>query len=154
MIPIVLLLISPVIILVSAYVKVLYEWRRKVNVIDASNYKEVERRKSKGASTTAAVAADTVKAIAQAPGPMPWPVLGNLNLLAKHENPFQAFTELSDKYGDVYSLTLGTTRCIVLNNLEMIQDVLIRNGKYFGDRPDFERFHQLFGGDRNNCKLP
>lgn len=150
------MLIVPVVMtMVLAYVKVLYEWFRKVSVIDASNYQEslnYASRKLKSSERAALFSKEEVKEFPQAPGPMPWPIIGNLPLLASHPSPFQAFTELSKQYGDAYSLTLGTQRCLVLNNLELIQEVLSRNGKYFGDRPNFTRFHQLFGGDRNNCK--
>lgn len=88
----------------------------------------------------------------QAPGPIPWPIIGNLVQLGQYDIPFQGFTEMAKKFGDVYSLTLGTTRCLIVNNLDLIREVLNQNGKYFGGRPDFLRFHKLFGGDRNNCK--
>ncbi|XP_028169064.1 cytochrome P450 307a1 [Ostrinia nubilalis] len=88
--------------------------------------------------------------IKTAPGPTPLPIIGNLYNLGTHESPFQAFTELSKKYGDIFSLTLGNTPCVVVNNLELIREVLNQNGKFFGGRPDFIRFHKLFAGDRNN----
>lgn len=88
----------------------------------------------------------------QAPGPVPLPVFGSLHLLGKRESPFQSFTDLSKTYGDIYSLTLGTTPCLVVNNLELIKEVLNQNGKSFGGRPDFIRFHKLFDDDRNNCE--
>ncbi|XP_017782270.1 PREDICTED: cytochrome P450 307a1-like [Nicrophorus vespilloides] len=84
------------------------------------------------------------------PGPKPWPVIGSLHLLGEHETPFQAFTSLSKVYGDVFSITLGTSKCVVVNNFNLIKEVLITKGADFGGRPDFIRFHKLFGGDRNN----
>lgn len=93
-----------------------------------------------------------VEVLRKAPGPAPLPVIGNLHLLGKHESPFQAFTELAKSYGDIFSLKLGTSECVVVNNLELIREVLNQNGKFFGGRPNFLRFHQLFAGDRNNCK--
>lgn len=62
------------------------------------------------------------------------------------------FSELAKKFGDIYTLTFGSTKCLVVNNLELIREVLNQNGKFFGGRPDFLRFHKLFGGDRSNCK--
>lgn len=88
----------------------------------------------------------------EAPGPTPLPIIGNLHLLGKHESPFQSFTDLAKEYGDIFSLKMGTTKCLVVNNLDLIREVLNQNGKFFGGRPDFIRFHQLFAGDRNNCK--
>lgn len=88
----------------------------------------------------------------QPPGPTPWPLLGNLVQLGRYEVPFVGMTALARQYGDCYSLTLGATRCLVVNNLELIREVLNQNGKFFGGRPDFLRFHTLFGGDRANCE--
>lgn len=81
---------------------------------------------------------EKVEVLPQPPGPIPWPILGNLALLGQFEVPFEGFSALSKIYGDVYSLTLGTTRCVVVNNLNIIKEVLNQNGKYFGGRPNFE----------------
>ncbi|XP_044765927.1 cytochrome P450 307a1 [Coccinella septempunctata] len=90
------------------------------------------------------------KKTSTAPGPRPWPIVGSIHLLGQHETPFQAFTELSKIYGDIFSINLGTVPCVVVNNLQLIKEVLVAKGADFGGRPDFMRFHKLFGGDRNN----
>lgn len=150
MIPILLLVCAPVALLLASYLKVLYEYSRKVDRDQVRNYVEsLSLYKSKKSGAGPVIA----KKVPQAPGPVPWPILGNLSLLAKYDNPFVAFTDLSEKFGDAFTLTLGSTRCIVLNSVELITEALSRNGKYFGDRPDFIRFHRLFGGDRNNCEF-
>lgn len=87
------------------------------------------------------------------PGPKPWPLIGSLHLLGQHTTPFQAFTALSRIYGDIFSINLGSMPCVVVNNFALIKEVLITKGADFGGRPDFIRFHKLFGGDRNNCKF-
>jgi cytochrome P450 family 307 subfamily A len=86
------------------------------------------------------------------PGPKPWPILGSLHLLGKSSSPFIAFTELAKLYGEIYSITLGSTPCIVVNSFPLFKEILIAKGSHFGNRPNFIRFHKLFGGDRNNCK--
>lgn len=86
------------------------------------------------------------------PGPKPWPIIGSMHLLAEYETPFQAFTVLSRIYGDVFKIDIGSSPCVVVNSLKLIKEVLIKKGSDFGGRPDFVRFHKLFGGDRNNCK--
>ena len=88
------------------------------------------------------------------PGPIAWPVIGSLHLIAKYEVPFEAFTALSNIYGDIFSITLGTTPCVVVNSFPLIKEVLITKGPHFGGRPNFIRYDILFGGDRDNCKLP
>ncbi|XP_057672580.1 cytochrome P450 307a1-like [Diorhabda carinulata] len=84
------------------------------------------------------------------PGPKPWPLIGSLHLVGQHRTPFEAFTALSKIYGDIYSIHLGSTPCVVVNNFDLIKEVLISKGGDFDARPDFIRFHKLFGGDRNN----
>lgn len=86
------------------------------------------------------------------PGPKAWPVIGSLHLLAKYEVPFEGFTQLSRIYGDLFSITLGSTPCVVVNSFPLIKEVLITKGPHFGGRPNFIRYDILFGGDRDNCK--
>lgn len=87
-----------------------------------------------------------------APGPTAWPVIGSLHLLAKYEVPFEGFSQLSRIYGDMFSITLGSTPCVVVNSFPLIKEVLITKGPHFGGRPNFIRYDILFGGDRDNCK--
>lgn len=139
-----ILMISAVALSSFTYLKVLYQAKRKIKIatietIRAANGPEIHKT--------------VMKEYPQAPGPrFIWPILGNLAELGKYEAPSIALTELAKIYGDIYSITLGSTRCLVVNNLELIREVLNQNGKSFGARPDFIRFHKLFGGDRKNCK--
>ncbi|XP_037813198.1 cytochrome P450 307a1-like [Lucilia sericata] len=138
------------IICLYGYLKVVYECVRKVrikNTENLSNKKTASVNKCVEEKNAAKINVNEYK---QAPGPLPWPILGNLALLGRYDVPFQGFTELAKQFGNVYSLTLGTTRCLIVNNLDLIREVLNQNGKYFGGRPDFLRFHVLFGGNRNN----
>ncbi|EDW81210.1 uncharacterized protein Dwil_GK19177 [Drosophila willistoni] len=118
-----------------SYVLIMIKTKRKASVLQGGHLSSEKR----------------VCKFKQAPGPKPWPIIGNLDILGQFKhNPFEGFGELTKKYGDIYSLTLGHTRCLVVNNLELIREVLNQNGKFFGGRPDFLRYHKLFGGDRNN----
>lgn len=113
------------ILMLIIYFKLIYKCKRGVEII-VDKLKKNDILKSE------------VKMLPQPPGPIPWPVLGNLALLGQYAVPFEGFTALSKIYGDVYSLTLGTTRCVVVNSLEIIKEVLNENGKYFGGRPNFD----------------
>ncbi|KAH8379165.1 hypothetical protein KR009_003335 [Drosophila setifemur] len=118
----------------SSYIFIIIKSKRKAFVPTGNFYQGKEIRK-----------------FAQAPGPQPWPIIGNLDLLGRFKcNPFEGFGTLTKRYGDIYSLTLGHTRCLVVNNIDLIKEVLNKNGKHLGGRPDFIRYHKLFGGDRNN----
>ncbi|XP_043267762.1 cytochrome P450 307a1-like [Venturia canescens] len=83
-------------------------------------------------------------------GPTPLPLIGSLHLLRGPAGPFDAFTRLSHQYGDIYEIQLGVAKCVVVSSYNLLKEVLITKGSQFGGRPDFLRFHQLFGGDRNN----
>ncbi|XP_058063721.1 cytochrome P450 307a1-like [Anopheles bellator] len=151
-----ILAVLTIILSVVCYFKILYEWHRKVRIQTVRP--SATRLPSKLTTELAhhhhqrqiATQSTELLTFPQAPGPMPWPILGSLAILGQYEVPFEGFTALAKKYGDLYSITLGTTRCLVVNNLDLIREVLNQNGRYFGGRPDFLRFHKLFGGDRNN----
>lgn len=112
------------VLLLLVYLKLIYKYKRGVKI-------SVDVIKNSGDKAK-------INVLPQPPGPFPWPILGNLALLGQYANPFEAFSAISKIYGNVYSLTLGTTRCVVLNDLEIIKEVLNENGKYFGGRPNFE----------------
>lgn len=104
------------------------------------------------AATSGTSAGVVAKPWSPPPGPVGWPVIGSLHLLGQYEVPFEAFCELSKIYGDIFSITLGSTPCVVVNSFKLIKEVLITKGPHFGGRPNFIRYDILFGGDRDNCK--
>lgn len=87
------------------------------------------------------------------PTPMSLPIIGHLHLLGGYEVPYQAFTDLGKKYGDIVKLKLGNVNSVVVNGQDNIREVLGSKNSYFDGRPNFERYAQLFGGSRSNCKL-
>ncbi|XP_077302978.1 spook isoform X2 [Arctopsyche grandis] len=93
---------------------------------------------------------DTGSNIVLAPGPKPFPIIGSAHLLSGSESPFVKMTELSNIYGDILSITIGATKCVVVSSVETIRSVLLQNGKYFDGRPNFMRFHKLFADNRQN----
>lgn len=128
-----------------SYLKILYQAKRKIKIVTIESVKAPKGQK---------LEKTIIKEYAQAPGPRYiWPILGNLVEMGKYSAPSIAFTELSKIYGDIYSMTLGSASCVVVNSLDLIREILNEHGKSFGARPDFIRFHMLFGGDRRNCKF-
>lgn len=89
----------------------------------------------------------------RAQGPKRKFFIGNLDELGGFETPFQAFGNLAKKYGDIFSLQMGNVPAIVVNGYENIKEVLLTKSDKFDGRPNFQRFVQLFGGDKNNCKF-
>ncbi|XP_037092144.1 cytochrome P450 307a1-like [Pollicipes pollicipes] len=84
--------------------------------------------------------------------PRPWglPVIGNMVQLGLKTNPYECMTDLSRRFGAVYGLRLGGTEAVVVNDMASIREVLVTKGDHFDGRPNFLRYHQLFGGDRDN----
>lgn len=88
-------------------------------------------------------------------GPTPWPILGSLHMLGNRDIPFSGLTQIRETFGDIFSLKLGETECVVVNSVEMRDEVLNANqkGDDFDARPNFERIQRLFGGNKDNGKL-
>ncbi|XP_065666681.1 steroid 17-alpha-hydroxylase/17,20 lyase [Hydra vulgaris] len=81
------------------------------------------------------------------PGPFPLPVIGNYNLLAN--DPVKALCDLETIYGDVFSLSLGNVRVVVVSGHESIYNVLVGDGSNFSGRPR-EYSSLLFTGGFEN----
>lgn len=88
----------------------------------------------------------------EAPGPKPKFIVGNLDALNGYEIPYQAFSVLAKKYGNIIKLQLGSVPSIVINGVENIKEVLVNKGTHFDSRPNFRRYHLLFSGNKENCK--
>nr|XP_034180823.1 cytochrome P450 307a1-like [Osmia lignaria] len=85
------------------------------------------------------------------PGPKPWPILGSLHILGRYNVPYKAFGDLVKEYDcEVIKLRMGSVPCVVVNGLENIKEVLITKGHHFDSRPNFDRYHLLFGGNKEN----
>ena len=67
------------------------------------------------------------------PGPFPLPVVGNLHLLGRQAP--MIFKDLSKEYGDVFGISLGSKRVVVINAIEPARDSLIQKGADFAGRP-------------------
>ncbi|ESO95073.1 hypothetical protein LOTGIDRAFT_232181 [Lottia gigantea] len=78
------------------------------------------------------------------PGPISWPVIGNLHQLGK--KPHVKLTEFRKTYGDVYTIRMGSRQTIVLNGLQTIKSAMIKQAEDFAGRPDFYSFKFIGNG--------
>ncbi|XP_049369144.1 trimethyltridecatetraene synthase-like [Solanum verrucosum] len=67
------------------------------------------------------------------PGPKPWPIIGNLNLLGSL--PHVSFHHLSQKYGDLMLLKFGSKPVLVASSPEMAKEILKTHDAIFASRP-------------------
>ena len=80
------------------------------------------------------------------------PVFGHMYSLIKHANhPWQGFDLLRKKYGDIVYLRLGDYNFLLVSSVKYIKEVLITKGDLFANRPHFERYKSVFGGDQENA---
>ncbi|XP_007937774.2 cytochrome P450 1A4-like [Orycteropus afer afer] len=78
------------------------------------------------------------------PGPWSFPIIGNLLQLGDH--PYLTFMEMRKKYGDVFLIKLGMVPVVVVNGMEMVKQVLLKDGEHFAGRPNMHTFSVLAEG--------
>ena len=62
-------------------------------------------------------------------GPMPWPIVGSTFTLAKL--PEQELLNMRKRYGDVFTVFIGTRPCIVINGVDNIKEAFLKNSITF-----------------------
>ncbi|PWA97118.1 flavonoid 3'-monooxygenase [Artemisia annua] len=67
------------------------------------------------------------------PGPKPWPIIGNLNLMGTL--PHRSVRELSKQYGPIMHLKFGSKSVVVGSSVEMAKVFLKTMGANFACRP-------------------
>ena len=65
-------------------------------------------------------------------GPTPWPIVGSTFTLTKL--PEQELMDMRKRYGDVFTVFIGTRPCIVINGVDNVKEALLKNSVTFGGR--------------------
>ncbi|KAG5547039.1 hypothetical protein RHGRI_012914 [Rhododendron griersonianum] len=68
------------------------------------------------------------------PGPKPWPIIGNLNLIGPL--PHQSLHKLSQKYGHLMQLKFGSYPVLIASSSEMAKQFLKTYDQVFATRPE------------------
>ena len=67
------------------------------------------------------------------PGPTPLPIIGNIFNLGKH--PHLNLTDLTQKYGKVFQMFLGSQRTVVVSDISVAKRALLQKVNDFAGRP-------------------
>ncbi|XP_064359164.1 cytochrome P450 2C11-like [Dromaius novaehollandiae] len=79
------------------------------------------------------------------PGPLALPVIGNL-LQLRAADTCEAFRKLSEKYGPVFMLRLGSEPTVVLFGYDVVREVLVSRSEEFTDRGRFPSSEKIGKG--------
>jgi cytochrome P450 len=61
-------------------------------------------------------------------------------------NPHLSLTKLSERYGDIFTITFGSYNSIVLNSIESVRETLVKRSRVYGGRPQLYSFTEVRGG--------
>ena len=67
------------------------------------------------------------------------------------DNPWRGFDSIRKRYGDIVYLRLGDYDFLLISSMKYIKEVLISKSELFLNRPRFERYKCIFGGDQGNA---
>ena len=71
-------------------------------------------------------------------GPAPWPVVGNIPLIAKQPLKLHLLLDkLYKQYGGIFTLWFGPFPSIVISDIELIKKALVEQADVFSDRPSW-----------------
>ncbi|OWF47676.1 Cytochrome P450 2J6 [Mizuhopecten yessoensis] len=68
------------------------------------------------------------------PGPRGLPLFGSIGLM-KTGKPTEIFRKLRRKYGDVFSIKLGSLTVVVINGYDNLKEAFVKRADDFSDRP-------------------
>ncbi|KAM7191935.1 putative cytochrome P450 [Naviculisporaceae sp. PSN 640] len=76
------------------------------------------------------------------PGPQTLPLLGNLHQMPT-DKVHIAFQELGKKYGDIYTLMVGSTPMIMIQSAKIAKELLDKRGAIYSSRPSLYIFNDV-----------
>ncbi|XP_074862673.1 cytochrome P450 1A5-like [Carettochelys insculpta] len=84
------------------------------------------------------------KGLKRLPGPRGYPLIGNM--LELGSDPHLTLTQMSQTYGDVMQIQIGTRPVLVLSGLDTLKQALVKQGEDFMGRPDLYSFRHVADG--------
>lgn len=86
------------------------------------------------------------------PGPPPWPIIGHLHMIGKL--PHRNLATLSQRYGPLMSLRLGSIPTVIVSSAQMAQQFLKTHDHVFCSRPPMRCAENLFYNSTDLTFLP
>ncbi|XP_063793832.1 cytochrome P450 2F2-like isoform X2 [Pseudophryne corroboree] len=77
------------------------------------------------------------------PGPFPLPILGNY-LQIQSEGLVSGLVKISEKYGPIYTVYMGSRPCVVLSGYQAIKEAIVDMGDAFLDRGNMPLAFRIF----------
>ncbi|XP_021398104.2 cytochrome P450 2J2-like isoform X1 [Lonchura striata] len=77
------------------------------------------------------------------PTPFRLPFLGHIYLL-DFKDPAVTVSKLSQRYGDIFGIHMGSMKFVMVNGMRLVKEVLINQGDKFLDRPDIPIDEEIF----------
>ncbi|NXW15640.1 CP2J2 protein, partial [Circaetus pectoralis] len=77
------------------------------------------------------------------PSPFSLPFLGHIYMM-NFSNPQIMVQKLTEKYGDIFSIQMGSTSFVLINGLRKIKEVLVNQAENFMDRPEMPLDSDIF----------
>ena len=78
------------------------------------------------------------------PGPPALPLIGSLPFLGLDIR--EPLRRMSSRYGDVFTIYLGSKRVVVLNGYDVIKEAFVINERVFSGRPPIYLLRQITDG--------
>ncbi|XP_027734913.1 cytochrome P450 2J2-like [Empidonax traillii] len=69
------------------------------------------------------------------PTPLRLPFIGHLYLM-DFKDPIGAVMKYTKKYGDIFGMSMGSMKLVVVNRMKLLKDVLVNQGENFLERPE------------------
>ncbi|NWY94114.1 CP2J2 protein, partial [Loxia curvirostra] len=77
------------------------------------------------------------------PTPFRLPFIGHIYLL-DFKDPAVAVQRLVKRYGDIFSIQMGSMKFVIVSGMQLVKEVLVNQGDKFLDRPDVPIDEEIF----------
>ncbi|NWR40743.1 CP2J2 protein, partial [Tachuris rubrigastra] len=77
------------------------------------------------------------------PTPIRLPFVGHLYLM-DFKDPISSVKKLTKKYGDIFGMSMGSMKVVIVNGMRLVKEVLVNQGENFLERPEMPIDKDIF----------